>query len=83
MEIEFVGRERFAEVFPKSGSHVYNSVEFSELNRSKCDEVCYAVFADRKPRLGMVLGRRGDKFCSPFSAPFGGFLSCGEQKLEY
>lgn len=81
MEIEFVGAERFAQVFAEKCPHVYNSVEFSELNRPKCEDVRYTLFVDGKPRLGIVLGKRDGRYLSPFSAPFGGFLSCGSQKI--
>ncbi|MDE7119682.1 MAG: hypothetical protein K2O10_03650, partial [Muribaculaceae bacterium] len=63
-------------------SHVYNSVEFSELNRGKADSLHYLVFADTKTRGGMILGRRGDVMCTPFSAPYGGIVAPRRLKTE-
>ena len=53
---------------------IFNSVGFSELNKSKVEEVYYLVFRDTKARLGIILGRRGQEVFSPFSAPYGGFV---------
>ena len=61
--------------------HVFNSVRFAELNREKADDIRYLSFDDTKHRFGMVLGRRGDRLLSPFSAPFGGFTTNGTQHL--
>ncbi|MBD5225673.1 MAG: hypothetical protein HDS68_06895 [Bacteroidales bacterium] len=72
----------FARVFPKGASHVFNSVEFAELNRSKCDRVHYVLFKDGKTRGGIILGERNGELLSPFSAPFGGFCFTGVQLLE-
>ena len=52
---------------------MFNSVAFTELNRGKCDDIHYLVFADSRVRVGIVLGERGGRLLSPFSAPFGGF----------
>lgn len=53
--------------------HIYNSVEFSELNKVKAEELYYFIFKDSKVRLGIILGKRDGILYSPFSAPFGGF----------
>ena len=53
--------------------HVFNTVEFSELNSDKCESLHYLLFKDKKVRLGIVLGERENMLLSPFSAPFGGF----------
>lgn len=55
-------------------THVFNSVGFSTLNEDKCDELRCLEFKDHKPRMGITLGLRGSLLCSPFSAPFGGFV---------
>ena len=52
----------FATVF-----HVFNTVEFSELNSNKCESIHYLLFIDKKVRLGIVIcvyaaGLAG-KFC--------------------
>lgn len=51
----------------------FNSVAFSELNKSKCDSLFYLLFKDSKYRLGIILGLRNNVLLSPFSASFGGF----------
>jgi len=53
----------------------FNTAAFSELNKSRCDELLYLLFMDKKVRLGLILARKGDQWSSPFSAPFGGFVS--------
>ncbi len=74
---------QFGELFTLS--HVYNSASFAMLNESKVDGVHYLAIAEgsHKPRLGIVLGERGDSLLSPFSAPFGGFVECEPQSIEY
>lgn len=61
--------------------HVFNSVEFSELNKDKVSTVHFLTFTDTKVRFGLTLGERADGFYSPFSAPFGGFTEQGHQRL--
>ncbi len=51
----------------------FNSVVFSELNKSKCDSLFYLLFKDSKYRLAIILGLRDNVLFSPFSASFGGF----------
>lgn len=84
MPIERLTSEEYASLFPRP-SHVFDSVEFSELNRGKCDDVHYLAWsdADGKVRLGMILGERGDRLLSPFSAPFGGCEPVGNSRLEF
>ncbi len=53
----------------------FNTAAFAELNKSRCDEVFYLLFMDKKVRLGLVIARKGDGWFSPFSAPFGGFVT--------
>ena len=69
----------FATVF-----HVFNTVEFSELNSNKCESIHYLLFIDKKVRLGIVLGERENMLLSPFSAPFGGLTFMkSDIRLEY
>lgn len=83
MEIQRVDKDSFAKVFPIDKVLVYNSVEFADLNKVKCDDLHYLIFAEKKIMFGIVLGERGDRLYSPFSAPFGGF-SCKKRKsLEH
>lgn len=69
--IQRVDSSEYNKMFPE-GDHVFNGVAFSELNKSKCDDLHYLVFKEPKIKLGIVLGEKGDELCSPFSAPFGG-----------
>lgn len=82
MEIQRVTPTEFASFFERQCNHVYNSVGFAELNRHKCEDVHYLVFRDAKVRFGMILGQKGFRLLSPFSAPFGGFLANRRQSLE-
>ncbi len=66
--------QRFRQLFAGK-THVYNTVEFTELNREKADGVSYLAFEDTKVRGGLILGRRGNLFCSPFSSPYGGLVT--------
>ncbi len=56
-------------------SACFNTAAFAELNKSRCDELLYVLFMDKKVRLGLILARNGNQWISPFSAPFGGFVS--------
>ena len=56
-----------------SSGHVYNSVSFAMLNATKAESVRYLAVGDHKHRFGIILGERGGRLMSPFSAPFGGF----------
>jgi hypothetical protein len=60
-------------------SPCFNTAAFAELNKSRCDELRYLLFMDKKVRLGLILARKGDCWSSPFSAPFGGFVSKAHQ----
>lgn len=74
MEIRELQPAEYATIFEAKVPHIYNTVAFSELNRSKTEAVHYLGFYDgTRPRLGIILGERDGKLLSPFSAPFGGF----------
>lgn len=66
-----------------SAQHVYNSVNFAQLNAYKVDRVIYLSLADTKPRFGIILGEQDNTLKSPFSAPFASFTMRGRQRLEY
>ena len=66
-------RQQFAKNFPCT-LHVFNTVAFSTLNEDKCEELRFLELKDHKPRMGITFGLRGSLLCSPFSAPFGGFV---------
>ncbi len=82
MEIFRVSAKEYKQQFP-SANHVYNSVEFAELNRYKCLDVHYLLFKDSKVRFGLILGEKEKSLCSPFSAPFGGFAQNKNENIEY
>lgn len=64
---------------------VYNKVEFSELNRAKCDDLHYVAVADGngRVRFGITLGLRDGELRAPFSAPFGCIEETRPQQLLY
>ena len=83
MILRRVESEEFWRVFPKGCTHLFNSMEFAQLNAAKCDAVHYLLCGDgRKWRMGMILGERGERLLSPFSAPFGGFTYNKDQTVE-
>ena len=81
MEILELSSQEYGQVFNRP-YHVFNSAEFSEMNKYKCDKLHYLAFKDSKVRLGLILGERDGVLCSPFSAPFGGFSSLRTVDVE-
>ncbi|MCU4173855.1 hypothetical protein [Carboxylicivirga sp. N1Y90] len=73
MEVVEVACNEFENIAEKP-LHVFQSVGFNELNKDKCDQLHYLLFKESKYKLALVLGVRGQKVFSPFSAPFGGFF---------
>lgn len=62
---------------------VYTSVEFSLLNEDKTYGLVFLSLCEGdKHLLGIILGRKGNAWFSPFSAPFGGFSSSGHLTAE-
>ena len=83
MELSRVSAKEYKNSF-EAVFHVFNTVEFSELNSDKCESLHYLLFIDKKVRLGVVLGERENMLLSPFSAPFGGFTFVkSNTRLEY
>lgn len=72
MEVIETGPEEYKQVFT-SPYHIFNTAGFNELNKERADEVLYLLFKDKKNRLGLIAGAKGNELFSPFSAPFGGF----------
>lgn len=72
----------FGELF-QTPQHVYNSVAFCELNRHKVANMHYLLIQESKTKLGIVLGEREEGLFSPFSAPFGGFVTNHIPSLEH
>lgn len=83
MKIVEVEAREYGEIFAEP-AHVYNSVEFAQLNSHKAERLHHLVFDDGGARLGIILGERADGMMySPFSAPFGGFTTNRPQQFEY
>ena len=60
--------------FLTSETIVYQSVMFNELNASKVSQLLFLLFKrDQKAIAGLIVGKKGDVWQSPFSAPFAGF----------
>lgn len=81
MQITETSAEEYGRLFVNL-PHIYNSVEFSELNRHKAESLHYLLFKDTKVRFGIVLGERNGVLYSPFSAPFGGFTANRHQQFD-
>ena len=78
MHITEIEAGEYKQLF-KNMPHVFNSVEFTELNKHKVEAVKYLAFADGgKPKAGLIVGKRSGGLYSPFSAPFGGFTTNGK-----
>jgi len=82
MQIDIVRPEEYRQLFPHP-LHVFNSVDFTQLNRDKCTSVQYLCFSENKARIGLSMGERDGLFRSPFSAPFGGFDANQPDRIEY
>lgn len=82
MVVTEISTKQFGDLFP-APQHVYNSVMFSELNRHKVANVRYLLIHEGKTKLGITLGERAEGLFSPFSAPFGGFVSNHNPRLEH
>ena len=49
----------------------FNEPDFAELNKDKVDEVLYLIFMKQESaRFGLIVGKRGNGFYTPFSAPY-------------
>lgn len=72
MEVIRVTSKEYKQFFPNPYS-LFNSVEFSELNKLKCIDVHYLIFKDTKVRLGFIIGENDVCFKAPFSASYAGF----------
>lgn len=82
MNVTEISAKDFGELF-SSPQHVYNNVAFCELNRYKVANVHYLLIHESKTKLGIVLGERAEGLFSPFSAPFGGFVTNHTPSLEH
>ncbi len=83
MIVKRISAEEYKSLFP-APLHVFNQVEFNELNKGKVDDVHYLIFLDgRKVRFGIILGEKKDVLQAPFSAPFGAMEERGVQRLSH
>lgn len=69
VEVEMV---EYDAIFASCNS-AFHTAAFAELNRCRCEELRCLLFRDDKIRSGLIIGRKGVNWYSPFSAPFGGF----------
>lgn len=82
MQITETSAEEYKSFFTQY-PHVYNTADFSLLNRNKAEKLHFLMFSKHGTRLGLILGDRGDGYMySPFSAPFGGFTTKKPQSFE-
>lgn len=81
MRAESVTPGEFAALFPAPPA-VYVTPAFCSLNAPKAERVEWIALRDSRLRLGLVTGLRGGVWCSPWSAPFGGFVSNRRQGAE-
>lgn len=82
MEIKRVSPKEYKQIFSTPFS-LFNSVDFAELNISKCLAIHYLIFFDGKNRLGIILGETENLLKSPFSATYGGFSYNASVLLQY
>lgn len=72
MEIIEVTSQAYAKIIPEP-YYIYGNADFNELNSGNCEVLHFLLFKEGKYRLGIIGGCKNNVFCSPFSAPFGGF----------
>lgn len=82
MELVRVTSKEYKQYFPNPYS-LFNSVEFTELNKTKCIDIHYLIFKDSKARLGFIVGELEDCFKAPFSASYAGFSYNSNVSLQY
>ncbi len=78
MVVEELSAEQYAAVI-KQPLHVFNTVAFNLINRTKVSSLHFLLFIDTKPRLGIITGIAENELRTPFSAPFGGFSYVKEE----
>lgn len=72
MTIEELSPRDWAALFGAAPTHAFNRPAFLALNAAKAERLRWLVLRDTKARFGLVLGERGGRLLSPFSAPYGG-----------
>lgn len=79
MQVVEVGKAEYDAHFASDNS-AFHSAAFAELNAHRCTEFRCLLFRDEKIRAGLIVGRKGTNWYSPFSAPFGGFAVKNNQQ---
>lgn len=74
MELIELNREEYSKLL-KNPFTVFDSIEFSELNKNKVESLTYACFYNGKNRFGLTFGIRDGVLLAPFSAPYACFSS--------
>lgn len=84
MYIRFTSSKEYYECFPKA-KNVYGTQAFVALNADRVQAVRFVIGYDDNaaPRLGAVLGLKGEEWYCPFSAPFGEIAYRKPQALEH
>jgi hypothetical protein len=83
MKVDEITNREYSTVFNNTYS-VFLSAPFNKLNKSKCEQLVYLLFHEGKVKLGIIAGVKEDTFCSPFSAPYGGFSTYNDKiNLKY
>ena len=72
MKVSRVSKEEYLKEF-EDVEYVYDSVHFNELNKSKCNQLLYLIFHDKKTQGGIIGGVIDNCFLCPFSSPFSTF----------
>ena len=83
MKVEEISNKEYSSIFNNTYS-TFLSVPFNELNKLKCEQLVYLLFHEGKVKLGTIAGIKEGTFCSPFSAPYGGFSTYSDKvNLKY
>lgn len=83
MKLDIIDQSDYLKTFERSFTP-FNTVEYNLLNCSKCDKIEFLLFHIDNHKIGIIGGILGNKFLSPFSAPFS-TISANFQdvKVEY
>lgn len=82
MEIKRVSIDEYEVAMPHY-PHIFNSPAFARANAHKASSLHCLLFMDGgRARMGIIMGERGEKLLSPFSAPFGGLSYAHDQRAE-
>jgi hypothetical protein len=83
MKAEEISSKEYSSIFNNT-YNIFLSVPFNELNKAKCEQLVYLLFHEGRVKLGTIAGIKEDTFCSPFSAPYGGFSTYSDKvNLKY